>query len=293
MKVKMIFVVLLLLTAAFAFLGKKIFDHALSSTRATYYGDVPKTKRLLIGFGDQISHEAMFGPQNSENDVKDYLAHGMDPNYCLKMYDGWQYRNPLMLFCADFLNKSYYEKNHIVLNHEADVFNQLVEAGADINKYPYIWTQVYLRNDKEITIFEKNYNQPKENVAIFIPCYVSDCNRVLKLFLDAGANVNKKGAPVPFKEGMCERISEEKIQEYFNPPEATSPIYEAIKKGSAWESQVDLLLEYGATLDESCLEAARLSGDKAMIEKVERLMKSTTFNESCEIKTVSLSAPNS
>ena len=64
-------------------------------------------------------------------------------------------------------------------------------------------------------------------------------------------------------------------------------------KGSAWESQVDLLLEYGATLDESCLEAARLSGDKAMIEKVERLMKSTTFNESCEIKTVSLSAPNS
>ena len=34
----------------------------------------------------------MFGPQNSENDVKDYLAHGMDPNYCLKMYDGWQYR---------------------------------------------------------------------------------------------------------------------------------------------------------------------------------------------------------
>lgn len=52
-------------------------------------------------------------------------------------------------------------------------------------------------------------------------------------------------------------------------------------------------MEYGATLDESCLEAARLSGDKAMIEKVERLMKSTTFNESCEIKTVSLSAPNS
>ena len=180
-----------------------------------------------------------------------------------------------------------------MLNHEADVFNQLIEAGADINKYPYIWAQVYLRNDKQITIFEKNYHEPKENVAIFIPCYVSECNRVLKLFLDAGASVNKKGASVPFEEGVCETISEKKIQEYFNSPEATTPLYEAIKKGMRWESQVDLLLEYGATLDESCLEAARLSGDKTMIEKVERLMKSTTFNESCEIKTVSLSAPNS
>lgn len=48
-------------------------------------------------------------------------------------------------------------------------------------------------------------------------------------------------------------------------------------KGLKWESQVDLLLEYGATLDESCLEAARLSGDKAMLEKVERLMKGSNL----------------
>ena len=255
-------------------LAGKIMEEALGGTRATLYGDVPQEKRmLLVGFGDQISHEAMFGPKNLENDVKDYLAYGMDPNYCLKMYDGWQYRNPLMLFCADFLNKSYYEENHIVFNYEADVFNQLIEAGADINKYPYIWAQVYLQNDKQITIFEKNHNQPKENVAIFTSCYVSDCNRVLKLFLDAGADVNRKGNPVPFEEGVCETISEEKIQDYFTSPEATTPLYEAIKKGSKWESQVDLLLEYGAALDESCMEAARLSGDDAMIEKVEGLMR--------------------
>ncbi len=249
-------------------------EGTLPHMRATLYGDMPEENRMLVGFGEQIAHKARFGPKNLGNNVKDYLAHGMNPNYCLKMYDGWQYRNPLMLFCADFLNKSYYKENHIVLNHETDVFNQLIESGADINKYPYIWAQVYLQNDKQITIFEKNYHEPKENVDIFASCYVSDCNRVLKLFLDAGANVDKKGSPVPFEEDVCERISEKELQEYFNSPDATTPLYEAIRKGMIWESQVDLLLEYGATLDESCLEAARLSGDDAMVEKMERLMKS-------------------
>ena len=51
-----------------------------------------------------------------------------------------------------------------------------------------------------------------------------------------------------------------------------SAFYEAIKKGMKWESQVDLLLKYGATLDESCLEAAKLSGDEDMIKKIEKLI---------------------
>ena len=38
-----------------------------------------------------------------------------------------------------------------------------------------------------------------------------------------------------------------------------------------WESQVDLLLEYGAQLDESCKKAAQESGDTAMIEKINKL----------------------
>ena len=93
------------------------------------------------------------------------------------------------------------------------------------------------------------------------------------MFLEAGANVNRKGSPVPFEKNICEKISEAKIQEYFNSPDSTSPIYEAIKKGMVWESQVDLLLEYGAILDESCLAAAKLSGDEAMIKKVKTLLE--------------------
>lgn len=269
---KMFFIILLIVIVSVV-CSKIFFSQSLPSQRATYYGDVPKSKRLLLGFGDQISHEANFGPSGRENDVKDYLASGLDPDYCLKMYDGWQFRNPLMLFCSDFLLLSYYEKDYILPNYDVEVFNQLINAGADINKYPYIWANVYLHNDDMIRIFKRDHENSENDVETFIPCYISDCNRSLKMFLEAGANVNRKGSPVPFEKNICEKISEAKIQEYFNSPDSTSPIYEAIKKGMVWESQVDLLLEYGAILDESCLDAAKLSGDEAMIKKVKTLLE--------------------
>ena len=267
------FFILLLIVIVSVVCSKIFFSQSLPSQRATYYGDVPKSKRLLLGFGDQISHEANFGPSGRENDVKDYLAAGLDPDYCLKMYDGWQFRNPLMLFCSDFLLLSYYEKDYILPNYDVEVFNQLINAGADINKYPYIWANVYLHNDDMIRIFKRDHENSENDVETFIPCYISDCNRSLKMFLEAGADVNRKGSPVPFEKNICEKISEAKIQEYFNSPDSTSPIYEAIKKGMVWESQVDLLLEYGAILDESCLDAAKLSGDEAMIKKVKTLLE--------------------
>lgn len=269
---KMFFIILLIVIVSVV-CSKIFFSQSLPSQRATYYGDVPKSKRLLLGFGDQISHEANFGPSGRGNDVKDYLAAGLDPDYCLKMYDGWQFKNPLMLFCSDFLLLSYYEKDYILPNYDVEVFNQLINAGADINKYPYIWANVYLHNDDMIRIFKRDHENSENDVETFIPCYISDCNRSLKMFLEAGADVNRKGSPVPFEKNICEKISEAKIQEYFNSPDSTSPIYEAIKKGMVWESQVDLLLEYGAILDESCLDAAKLSGDEAMIKKVKTLLE--------------------
>ncbi|WP_191018353.1 hypothetical protein, partial [Treponema zioleckii] len=92
------------------------------------------------------------------------------------------------------------------------------------------------------------------------------------MFLTAGADVNRKGVYLPFEKGVCEKITEDKVQGYFNSSNATTPLYEAIKKGCRWESQVDLLLEYGANLDDSCLEAAKLSGDEQMILKVQKLL---------------------
>ncbi len=104
--------------------------------------------------------------------------------------------------------------------------------------------------------------------------YIDDCNRTLKGFLDNGADVNAKGnAKTIDWQTYNPNLTYEEFQDLCKAEDATTPLYEAIKKGMIWESQVDLLLEYGATLDESCLEAARLSGDEAMVEKVERLLK--------------------
>ena len=65
----------------------------------------------------------------------------------------------------------------------------------------------------------------------------------------------------------------EEAMQYFSSAEATTPLYEAIKKGIEWESQVNLLLEYGAKLDDSCLIAAKLSGDEAMVKKIEKFLE--------------------
>ena len=62
-KKKIIFIVFAIIILFIGFFRKRIFVPTLPSARATYYGDVPKSKRLLIGFGDQISHEARFGPK--------------------------------------------------------------------------------------------------------------------------------------------------------------------------------------------------------------------------------------
>jgi len=54
-------------------------------------------------------------------------------------------------------------------------------------------------------------------------------------------------------------MSDEVLNMYFN--KGSTPLYEVIKKGMRWESEIDLLLKYGAIIDESCLEAAKLSGE--------------------------------
>ncbi len=250
-----------------------IMENNLREMRKTLYGDVPKEKRMLVGFGESIKHEIRFGPKHNDNDVQDYLDAGFDPNYCLILAEGWQYRNPLMLFNTSSMYVTWSEKE--LSYPDITVFNQLILAGANINKYPYVWAAVFCHGNFGINRQKKEFQKgyiTEEEMRHRISCNIKDANRVLKLFLDIGCDVNRKGSPIPFKKGVCEKIKEDEIQNYFNSPEATTPLYEAIKKGMVWESQVDLLLEYGATLDESCREAAKLSGDEAMIQKIENLL---------------------
>ena len=202
------------------------------------------------------------------DNVKECLENGCDPNYCYGEC-GWVESNPLM-----YLSQGTYTTYYRIIDGD-DIPNPtpdvqllllLLEKGANIHYYPYIYAIVH-RN-----------NNTKNKVGDLLYSYIADCNRILKAFLDNGADVNKKGHPYPFSyEYSYESLkllpedAYEDVYKYFNSPEATTPLYEAIKKGIVWESQVDLLLEYGATLDESCLEAARLSGDEAMVEKINKL----------------------
>jgi hypothetical protein len=94
-------------------------------------------------------------------------------------------------------------------------------------------------------------------------------NRIIEAFLKAGADPDLPGHPYPFSyEAMKARITDEQAREYFS--KGTRAINEAIAKGMAWESLVDLLLAY-TQLDEESLKAAERSNDPAMVRKIQKL----------------------
>jgi hypothetical protein len=99
--------------------------------------------------------------------------------------------------------------------------------------------------------------------------FVQDANRLIKAFLEAGADPDQLGNQYPYRPYQKDKyMSDEEANSYF--AQGTRAINEAIKKGMVWESQVDLLLQY-TKLDEASLEAARESNDPVMVEKIERL----------------------
>ena len=198
--------------------------------------------------------------------IKECLNNGCSPNYCYGEC-GWVESSPLLFLAARLYESSYtrihYPVEDEMISFPADVqlLQLLLDKGADISHYPYVFAIIHERD-------ELTYGKDS----------LMDYNRILKAFLENGADVNKKGHPYPFSyEYSYESLkltpeeAYKDVYQYFNSSEATTPLYEAIKKGIVWESQVDLLLEYGATLDETCLEAARLSEDYAMVEKINKL----------------------
>lgn len=223
----------------------------------------------FLGMTDEEKMDRLF-----YNSIKHYsyslegvincLSEGRSPDYCYGEC-GWIDSNPLLLL-SELHYDTYIRNKHgeeiPKTTPDIELFNLLIDAGADINKYPYVFAIVYRKNID-------SYMDEDEKII-----YVSDSNRILKAFLDKQADPNAKGNYKTFDwQTNDENMSYEEFQEMCNSPEATTPLYEVIKKGIKWESQVDLLLEYGAILDESCLEAAQLSGDEQMMEKIQKLWK--------------------
>ena len=204
--------------------------------------------------------------------VKEYLEAGYNPNKC-RGEAMWVDSNPLRVVSEQWFSAYDFRKQdmkNIYSFPDVDIIQLLIQYGANINTLPYIWNKVWKMNNKRLDRLLRDENDKNIKAQII----VEDCNRVLKALLENGADPNMKGHPFPF--GNSRKLllfTDKKAFKYFNSEEATTPIYEAIKKGMIWESQVDLLLQYGAKLDSSCLTAAELSGDQEMIDKITKLLK--------------------
>ena len=204
-----------------------------------------------------------------------FLDANYDPNRCVVQIGNWEEYNPLLIVvsnrfsCWDVNTNT---RKDLETYDDVELINLLAEYGADVNLLPYIWKRVYV--DSNDFIKSRTEHFPEDIAAEKTLCLIEDSNRVIKALLDNGADPNYKGHPAPFDEDnyfYYISMTVKKARRKFKSKKATTPLYEAIKKGMLWESQVDLLLEYGALVDKSCLEAAKLSGDDEMIKKIEEL----------------------
>ena len=245
--------------------------NSISHEENVRQNDLSNAIRFGLTFGERIQLDKL----------KQYLEEGYDPNRSCG--EEWSERTPLYLVARSFCDSwARIISGRVIADPPPDieVFQLLVDAGADVNQWPYIWLRVYRWNNRilDLTIRGAGYDfagKPlakeeavrQQELALFH--YVNDANRVIEAFLKAGADPDKLGHPYPFSPEATHRwISDEEANGYF--AKGTRPLYEAIKKGIRWESQVDLLLQY-TSLDEDSLEAARESNDPAMIEKITRL----------------------
>jgi hypothetical protein len=197
--------------------------------------------------------------------VREYLAQGYDPDKCLGV-TGWASTNPLNALMAKLYSTRYRRKEEIPTpTPDVAVLNVLMEGGADINRFPFIWYRINKYENHSARQIMEGANLEE------VISFVKDSNRLIEAFLQLGADPDKLGHPYPYSNEVASLsvdLTDEEANAYFT--RGSRPINEAIKKGMVWESQVDLLLQH-TSLDEASLEAAQESNDPVMIGKINRL----------------------
>ncbi|MDR0321180.1 MAG: ankyrin repeat domain-containing protein [Treponema sp.] len=178
-------------------------------------------------------------------EIEVFLKDGHDPNFMnATAAIPWYDTNPLWRVCNN------YEKAMLFIKY-----------GADVKNRPYLYQIIFATP----ILSEKH---PNENLMENIRTRREDVvYRLIKLFLEAGADPNFKGADglAPFSFNM-----DEAYKKYFE-KNGKLPINSAIKYSTF--TIVDLLLEYGATLDESCLETAKEATERIGNDDMEKYIK--------------------
>jgi hypothetical protein len=258
---KLIYLLIFILICNSCYSAKHDDKSKSNSNQATYN----KGKRDM----DRYLYNVILGLR--QDLVQEAISKGADPNYCWGEF-GWKESNPLDVV-GWYSTYPYYglERDTSYPTPEVAIVDCLVKNGADINRRPYIWRVVF-QSDNDILAEKKrqrkanneplDYNSAKMEESQF----VDDVNRLLKVFLDHGANPDKLGHPYPYSnEAIDAQINDRQANEYFS--KGTRAINIAIGKGIIWESQVDLLLKY-TILDVESLKAAERSKDVEMIKKI-------------------------
>jgi len=162
-------------------------------------------------------------------DIEPYLKAGHDPNFMdARVAIPWTDTNPLWVVCNDY-----------------EIAKLFIRYGADVKNRPYIWAIV-----ASSSILSNKY--PNEKLLVNIRTRAEDeVYSIVKLFLDAGADPNLKG-----KSGLPPfSFNKDKAHKKYFEEKGYLPIEVPIKY-EAFDI-VNLLLQHGAILDESCLEAAK------------------------------------
>jgi hypothetical protein len=213
--------------------------------------------------------------------VIELINKGYDPNYC-KGEIGWVDSNPLDVI-SWYNTRDYFGSKRDIPDPIPDIaiLNILVNAGADINRRPYIWALVYLANNDifEWIIRQRKANHESMNEFDILDeelQFVNDVNRLIKGFLSVGADPDKLGHPYPYSNNIGVLfLNDKSANRYFS--KGTRAINVAIEKGILWESHVDLLLQY-TKLDKESIKAAERSNDPNMIEKINKLWRGRSVN---------------
>ena len=211
--------------------------------------------------------------RNENEDVEKMLNNGADPNYC-NGEAGWIDSNPLSVVAQQFYItfwKQKYGENIPEVMPDVVILELLLDAGANINRRPYVWERIYFSNNKRINSINRD-KMTADETEKRISDYINSANRILCVFLEEGADPDMLGDPRPYTYTKPFTpdypMNDKKAEAYFS--KGTRPLNEAIKKGILWESQVDLLLQY-TKLDENSLIAAEESCDIQMVEKINKL----------------------
>jgi hypothetical protein len=184
----------------------------------------------------------------TSDEIEVFLKAGHDPNRMNFLGAiPWHDTNPLWLITT------CYEKAQLFIKH-----------GADLTRRPYIASiftnQIVSERFPDVSFFE--YAGTK---------YESEVYNLVKLFLDAGADPNFKGSGGP---PVLLIATDWNYKRYFK-KNGRLPINYAIEANAF--TIVDVLLEYGSTLDETSLKSAEIASaavnDTAMLDYIRAKMK--------------------